>query len=202
MEQLNTNVETSTKFVETHPCPYCEKPCRGKQCKECHLKMIEKKQTKCIDCDTIFNGLRPDGSMKKRCFECQKSYKTTHIKNCEDCIKEFHSVLSDGRIYNKCFDCYQKRINKCNNCDKRTFKDLPLCSECYQQEKSKNTYEEKPCKNSYCKNTTTYTFCSKCKTNKDIENEYMISTCEDCSYKYKGNFRICQECKNERNLTK
>ena len=164
--------------------------------------MIEKKQTTCIDCNSIFNGLRPDGSMKKRCFECQKSYKITHIKNCEDCSKEFHSVLSDGRTYNKCFDCYQKGINKCNNCGKRTFKDLPLCSDCYQQERSKKSYEEKPCKNSFCENTTTYTFCSKCKSNKELENQYMISTCEDCGYKYKGNFKICQDCKNERSLTK
>jgi len=31
MEQTNTNVETSTNIVETHQCPYCEKPCRGMQ---------------------------------------------------------------------------------------------------------------------------------------------------------------------------
>ena len=74
---LNVNAKPFVPVVNTtkklsddlHPCINCGKTCKGKQCKECHFKMF---QSKCIDCDQVFNALRKNGTMRKRCEKCQE----------------------------------------------------------------------------------------------------------------------------------
>jgi len=130
--------------VVAHQCPYCPNTCLGKQCKECHKKMVETrnatfdetKNSYCCDCNKPFMSLRKDGSKRVRCFFCQKIYKETYIINCPDCNIEFHSRnKKDGRIFDKCFSCYKKRFTKCRNCEKNTLIEYPLCKECYFHEK-------------------------------------------------------------------
>ena len=62
----NTNIEINN--IELHPCQYCGNTCKGKQCRECHLKMVEKKQGTCINCKNTFYALRIDGTKRQRCL--------------------------------------------------------------------------------------------------------------------------------------
>ena len=132
-----------------HPCPYCPNSCLGKQCKECHKKMVELRNTTfdetknsyCCDCSKPFMSVRKDGSKRIRCFFCQQTYKETYIIDCPDCGVEFHTRnKKDGRIFDKCFSCYKKKFTKCRNCERNTLIEYHLCKECYFQEKS---YKEK-----------------------------------------------------------
>ena len=162
---------------------------------------MEALKPNCLDCKKSFDGLRKNGTAKKRCGDCQSTYTEKYIKKCGDCDKDYHAVQPNGRTYDKCFECYQKGFNKCTTCDKRTFKDFTLCSDCYNQEKiekMKKASEPKPCKNNYCSNITKFTYCASCKSQKDLENKYVISTCKECGYRSSGDFTICTDCKKER----
>ena len=57
----NIQPKKDVKSSNIHPCPYCNVPCFGKQCKNCHNKMIEDKNAECIDCTEQFYALRRDG---------------------------------------------------------------------------------------------------------------------------------------------
>ena len=119
--------------TETHPCQYCEKPCIGRQCRDCHLKMISKTKSKCLDCNQIFQSLRKDGTQRVRCKECQERYNDTFMAKCPDCVNSYHAFLKDGRIFEKCFDCYKKNIKFCSKCNKKTINGHDLCVGCHKQ---------------------------------------------------------------------
>jgi len=181
--------ETEDSLTDLHPCQYCERPCKGKQCRECHFDMLAYKQGQCCDCNKVFTAIRKDGSIKKRCNECQYSYNLKHISICPSCGLTYHAYLSDGRIFDKCYKCYQSSITKCQNCDKFAFNGYALCKQCYQETK-KSDWEEPtihphvkrkkyqfddiisgilPCKKLDCLNFTNSTFCKEC------HNEYKIA---------------------------
>lgn len=182
MEMFETD-KTSSEF---HPCQYCSKLCRGKQCRDCHFEMLEDKQGKCFDCNRQFIAVRKDGSIRKRCNECQMYYNAKHIAICPSCSEPYHAYLEDGRVFDKCYKCYQNSISKCQNCDKFAFNGYSLCKQCYQQGKVINETEEGlnsnniinrqkysfddiisgilPCKRLDCSNLTNSTFCKMCHT--------------------------------------
>ena len=207
MSRINNGImgEKSSNMVP-HPCIHCEKPCFGSQCKECHLKMIAEREGDCIDCDTKFNALRKDGSMKKRCFECQKIYNKNHIAVCSSCNNTYHATLDDGRVFNKCFDCYRKSFHQCKNCDNTIKEEFDMCGDCFRKEKQKDwenkkvksetSYPQQECRTNDCTNTTSYTYCKYCNDGiRTLENEYMISTCQEpgCGLRLKGNFKFCND---------
>jgi hypothetical protein len=197
---------------ELHPCQYCEKTCRGKQCKECHLKMVESKQGNCIDCDKTFYALRSNGSKRRRCIDCQTTYNQKHISQCPICKNDYHAFLEDGRVFDKCYTCYQNSLIECKNCDKKISNNQPLCKNCYQEQKQykvkllsmddnisdgyENTYKnyERTCRTKNCQNITTYTFCRDCYLKNKQLTDDNISICEICNYKGPGNFKICNNC--------
>jgi hypothetical protein len=173
-----------------HPCQYCKTPCFGKQCKNCHLKMMENRKGNCIDCKNEFNALRTDGTKRKRCFTCQEKFNETFVRICKDCNSQYRYMLNDGRKFNICFTCYQKKLKKCDKCDNMTFEKLPLCKICYNNDKknfiketedqssSSSTSSEdivitKKCQTIDCDTLTSYTFCKNCHTkHKNISNEF------------------------------
>jgi hypothetical protein len=203
--EITQPINENEKPLDTHPCQYCTKPCRGKQCKECHLKMVADRSGKCIDCDATFHAKRQDGTMKKRCYTCQQMYNTTHISSCSGCGEKYHKMLADGRTFEKCYNCYQSSISKCENCDNSTFNGFPLCRDCHQKRPAKKTFEYKksnieyethPCKTDGCESKTSYTFCGDCNyKNKQTSDMYMVSTCQSCGYRGNGDFKFCRECK-------
>jgi hypothetical protein len=199
MEAKNTMNQKTATDNGVHPCQYCEKPCKGKQCKDCHLKMVSKLQGKCADCETVFLAVRKDGTVRKRCKDCQDAYNDKHYAKCPDCKEQYYAFLEDGRVFSKCFDCYQKTktINKCEKCDSKTYKDNTLCSPCYQESKKTAVKEKetRPCKKDGCKNLTIYTFCKSCNDSKRVLDSYMVSTCQKCNSRSKGNFKLCFDCK-------
>jgi hypothetical protein len=202
MEQTKKIEEIKKEQVEIHPCQYCEKPCRGKQCKECHLKMVAKKQGKCIDCNQVFLAARPDGTMRKRCLNCQNAYKEKHIACCPGCGEDFHAFLDDGRVYKSCFKCYEASFSKCERegCEKRTFEGYPFCGECYQEERKKKDKEASfanVCKKLGCGKKTDYTFCRECNNErKSLSETYMTSMCTGCGVRIKGDYKKCYGCNN------
>ena len=179
-----------------HQCPNCPNMCYGKQCSECHLKMMEKIQGICLDCEKSFYAIRQDGTKRKRCKECQDSYNEKHISVCPDCKNTYHAVLEDGRKFDKCYKCYQDSMNKCAKCDKNAY-GQKFCRDCYQNEKANRVEREvKNCRTETCSNTTTYTYCRSCNDSlRNVENIYMVSTCEECGYRGTGNFKVCSYCK-------
>ena len=197
---------TPKDLFELHPCQYCEEPCRGKQCKKCHLNMMKERSGSCVDCECIFSAKRPDGSTKKRCFDCQNSYTEKHIAPCPDCEKNYHKVLDDGRTFDKCFECYQGSFSTCEKCDNKTFKGLPLCSECYKAEKEKaKSYRKtspgltKDCNTIGCQEKTTYPLCYKCNQEfKNASSQYTTYTCEKCGMRGKGDYKFCEECERKK----
>lgn len=125
---------------ELHPCQYCGNLCFGKQCKQCHLKMIESQKGICLDCHNTFNAIRRDGSKRRRCLECQTAYNNKYISECPDCHNTYHAYMEDGRVFEKCFDCYKKTLHKCNNCDSFTKFEYALCRNCYQSSSHTRRY--------------------------------------------------------------
>jgi hypothetical protein len=121
---------------ELHPCQYCGKTCKGKQCKECHLKMIKNRQGNCMDCNNLFLAVRLDGTKKKRCLECQKEYNNKYISNCYLCGNDYHAFLEDGRVFDKCYDCYKKTILECVICKEKTINNYNYCRSCYNENKN------------------------------------------------------------------
>jgi len=205
-EVVSTIVEVSTptnkNIPEVHPCQYCSQPCRGKQCKACHFKMVSKMQAKCADCDKIFIALKKDGTMRKRCKECQDEYTKVHYAKCSECDEQYHAIMADGRVFNKCFDCYKKSFTKCEmeKCDNTTYKGAALCSGCYKSSKVSRERKNSPsmtqnCKTSGCKNTTTYSFCRDCNNKKkSVSESYMIFTCQKCGSRGRGDYKYCGMC--------
>jgi hypothetical protein len=185
-----------------HPCQYCQAPCKGKQCRTCHLKMVSSLQGECVDCNENFFAKRKDGTMRKRCKPCQEQYASMHYRNCPECNKEYHAFLDDGRVYDKCYDCYNKNLKKCGKCGANSFKG-DLCVPCYKTEKerkvspstrSTNKADSKNCKTTGCKGITFYTFCKSCNDNKKSLNVYMVYTCKGCGMKGKGDYSYCEDC--------
>jgi hypothetical protein len=125
--------KNAIKTTITHPCQYCDKPCVGKQCKECHLKMIAKSKSKCVDCEQIFFAARKDGSLRERCKECQDKYNNQFMAKCPSCKNMYHAILKDGRIFDKCYECYKKGIIYCeSNCGNKTINGHSLCVGCHK----------------------------------------------------------------------
>lgn len=144
---------------ESHPCQYCSKPCFGRQCKECHLKMIQSQQSNCQDCDIVFAAQRRDGTKRKRCMDCQEKYINKYISICPDCKNSYHALLDDGRFFEKCYTCYKKSFHNCEKCEKQTKDIYSLCRDCYFQDKQIRLQKE----------------CSIC-------NDF---TCQECRINYK-----------------
>jgi hypothetical protein len=179
-QELNLkNAESSDLF---HPCQYCGTSCRGKQCKKCHFKMVASKQGTCIDCSELFFATRIDGTKRRRCITCQETYNKRHIAKCPDCDKDYHAFLEDGRTFSKCYSCYQLGLTPCEKCDRRICNNLPLCKDCYNEQKasygkpkllsysptSSASVEysfkrmHKDCKTEGCTNTTSFSYCKSC----------------------------------------
>ena len=194
--------KNTATLPEVHPCQYCEKPCRGKQCKECHFKMIAKLQAKCGDCDVIFIAARKDGTMRKRCTDCHQKHVEKNYAKCGDCGEQYHAILEDGRVFDKCYTCYQKSFTICKSCPNRTFKGAELCSECYKASRPvarpprDETRELQLCKTQGCRRTTPYTFCRECNESKrNLEINYMTYTCGGCSMRGMGDYKFCGDCR-------
>jgi len=199
---VSPNLENKRFALDIHPCQYCSEPCRGKQCKKCHFKMLSKMQSKCLDCDKIFVALRKDGSMRKRCLECQDEYTKKNYAKCAECDQQYHAIMADGRVFNKCFDCYKKSFTKCQmvSCDNTTYKGASLCSDCYKASKFTRERKTSPinyqnCKTDGCKNTTTYSFCRDCNNKKkSVVDNYMLFTCLKCGCRGRGDYKFCGDC--------
>jgi len=205
-------MNTSNKV--RHPCQKCGQICYGKQCKDCHLKMIEIRDGVCCDCKNTFIAIRKDGTKRIRCYDCQEIYDATFISKCA-CGAEYHKTnKKTGAKFKECLTCYKKRFIKCSNCDNTTVIDRPLCIECYTSKNEtkkiedeyipppqslrnpNKIYELRKCFAKDCNSMTTYKYCVKCnKKNITIAEQYMISTCEKCGIREKGYFTICNYCK-------
>lgn len=194
---------TNKNMPDVHPCQYCSQPCRGKQCKACHFKMVSKMQAKCADCDKIFIALKKDGTMRKRCKECQDKYTKKHYAKCSECDQQYHAIMADGRVFNKCFDCYKKSFTKCEieKCDNTTYKGAALCSGCYKsskavlKERKTSPFKSQNCKTSGCENTTTYAFCRDCNNKKKtVSDTYMLFICQKCGSRGRGDYKYCGMC--------
>ena len=165
--EINTNENTKYVKKDAHPCLYCGNPCFGKQCKQCHLKMLESQKGECLDCNVKFNAIRRDGSKRRRCLDCQQSYNNKYISECPDCKNTYHAYMEDGRVFEKCFDCYKKSLHKCTGCENFTKFEYALCRNCYQSsnERRYNSQRELQlfkCKNEICENLTTKNLCKTC----------------------------------------
>jgi hypothetical protein len=150
---------------EIHPCKYCGTSCKGKQCKQCHLKMVYKKQ-ECNDCKKNFIALR--------CFSCQIDF-NERMSECPDCGKLYYGISKDGKIFKKCFDCHQNDFANCKNCGKKCFKKYSFCKDCNYNDKNndKNSIENlNNCRTKDCNNKTKLMFCSECYTNFKIINNH------------------------------
>jgi len=209
---LNTDNLINDDLENTlHPCKYCKKTCKGKQCKDCHFKMVSSRQGVCLDCDKQFYAVRSDNSKRKRCFECQKNYNSTHIAKCPICNIDYHAYLEDGRFFDKCYGCYKSNIKECEKCKKNTINGFPLCNICYNEEKSSKikllsysptsstksieyTFKQidKQCKTDNCNNSTIFTYCEGCYSKN--KPGLITSICQICGYKNRGNFKICNKC--------
>ena len=122
----------SMQNKELHPCQYCGTQCFGKQCKECHFKMLETQKGICLDCHTTFHAVRKDGSKRRRCMDCQVAYNNKYISQCPECKCTYHAYMEDGRVFEKCFSCYKKTLHKCTGCESFTKFEYALCRNCYQ----------------------------------------------------------------------
>ena len=164
----NSTAPVETIKKDSHPCQYCGNPCYGKQCKQCHLKMLESQKGICVDCDVTFPASRRDGSKRRRCYDCQLTYNNKYISECPDCKQTYHAYMEDGRRFNKCFPCYKNSLHKCTNCDNFTKFEFALCRKCYQQSagerKSSSPRELQlfKCNTPDCENLTSKMFCKTC----------------------------------------
>ena len=50
VSEIESTQPVNEKPLDTHPCQYCAKPCRGKQCKECHCFMPMKCKISNLPC--------------------------------------------------------------------------------------------------------------------------------------------------------
>lgn len=197
MSEVTTNKIMRERNMESHPCQYCETPCFGLQCKNCHLKMVAEREGDCVDCKNKFaNALRRDGTKKQRCKPCQEEFERINILPCPDC-----NTMFDARIFERCLDCYKKSFHKCEKCDKTIRGEYTMCSDCFKKQReekrlSRDTlYPSNDCRTKGCTNQTTYTFCKQCNdANRSISSLSIINRCQElgCSINYKGNYKYCE----------
>lgn len=207
-KDLEKKDEDTSNF---HKCESCNNLCIKKKCQECFVKSIKDKQGECYDCKKLFFAVRIDGTKRKRCLECQSIYNEKHIAKCPICNNDYHAFLHDGRFFDKCYTCYQYTLRKCDNCDKKTSINQPLCKDCYNLEKinsksyllsyspTSSTSAEfsfkqltKTCKNKDCNNHTTFSYCKQCYDNYKTSN--VFSECTNCSWKFRGTNTLCNRC--------
>ncbi len=193
-------MSSTTTIKKLHPCQYCKKQCFGKQCSNCHKKMIEKLSGICIDCNQSFPASRNDGTKFTRCSDCFKQYKSTYFSNCITCKKEFNSTLADGRKFEKCLECFKSKLKICKKCNKHFNSNFNICDDCFKTKEQKQPISEdkflQECKTKNCTNLTTSSLCNNCnKKYIELANQYMISTCQkhDCQYRSYGYFKFCPE---------
>jgi len=175
----NISDEPRDTFVkkDAHPCQYCGNSCYGKQCKQCHLKMLDSQKGVCMDCNSTFHAVRRDGSKRRRCTDCQTSYNNKYISQCPDCNNTYHAYMEDGRVFEKCFGCYKKSLHKCTNCDNFTKFEYALCRNCYQTSDrggggdrgGRGRFHSSPrelqlfkCNTDICENLTSKNLCKSC----------------------------------------
>jgi hypothetical protein len=170
-----------------HPCVNCGKTCKGKQCKDCHLRMI---QSNCSDCEKPFNARRKNGTMRKRCGSCQDDYNEKYIRTCPGCSKEFNNF---GKNYQACLDCYKNRKEN----EKKEFERIKAEKEEKRQARREEfeKMDKKNCQSRGCKNMTPYKFCKPCNDDrKYLDNNYMTYTCGECNRRGRGNYTLCRDC--------
>ena len=157
----NDNFNDNNKFL--HACKYCGNMCKGKQCKQCHFKMISRIHN-CINCKTEFLALN--------CFNCQDHYNKHNLSTCPDCDETYTAFSKDGKFFDKCYKCNTTMFSKCQNCNKRCLKQYTYCKICF--EKMINNNIDLPiniCKTNECQNTTKYIFCKNCYKNYNFVNK-------------------------------
>jgi hypothetical protein len=183
------------KNNQLHPCKYCGNTCRGKQCKQCHIKMISR-QNECLDCKKHFISLR--------CDDCNEKHKHKFNK-CPECDINYLNISKDGKIFEKCYECYQKGFSNCKLCNNKCFKQYLYCKTCYEKNK-----ETKEINNEYLSDFTDNLSISEnsdtSESSKDINNEtyvsdssidkFCIDDIDDKNKKYKTKC-ITKTCGNE-----
>lgn len=136
----------SEKIMELHPCPKCQFPCFGKQCKDCHFRMVfEKNQYRncCVDCR---NYIDSDYQHLRRCRNCYYSYMLKNKVKCNFflCKNVFDGrTAGDGKKKSYCNDCfsYLKSKNECfcEDCSSVLYfnfeKDKNKCKTCIRKKK-------------------------------------------------------------------
>ena len=154
------------KNTEPHPCQYCDNPCYGLQCKNCHIKMVKDRSGICIDCNlSFFNALRKDGTKRQRCNNCQTEFEIKNIVQCPDCDKPY-----DGRIFQKCLECHKKSFRECESCPNMIKSKYVKCGECFRNDKPYiNMFPLIDCGTIDCLNKTTYKYCKVC----SLKNNYL-----------------------------
>ena len=149
-----------------HVCSNCSvNMCANMICRDCHMKMCQKREGKCVDCEKTFMALRHDGTKKQRCFSCQEAYNLKYINVCPKCGSNYHSTSKDGRSFGMCFKCYQQSFVICARCNRKSTLKHPLCKKCYEETKEDledKTKVQKDCKTKECDEKTYYTYCNKC----------------------------------------
>lgn len=179
-----------------HPCKYCGNTCRGKQCKQCHIKMISR-QNECLDCKKHFISLR--------CNDCNENHKNK-ISKCPDCDINYLNISKDGKIFEKCYECYQKGFSNCKICNNKCFKQYLYCKTCYEKNKEYNNNEynieyhsdftdnisiSESSENNlelgsekYLSDSSTENFCVNNTNEKNYKTKCNTKTCENETYNY------------------
>ncbi len=173
------------KTMDLHPCPNCNFPCLGKQCKDCHFRMVFEKNKYancCIDCR---NHIENDIIQKsgKRCRNCQNNYIRNNSIECKNnkCKNLFIGTTTlNGKRFCYCKECflYLKNNNEC------------FCNECsvvlyFNYEKQKN-------KCGSCLKKNKINMKTKSLDKKNLFN----SKCLACFKK--GHVLYCKSCFNNR----
>ena len=163
----------NTQNNQLHPCKYCGNTCKGKQCKQCHIKMISR-QNECLDCKKHFICLR--------CDDCNDKYKNK-LNKCPECDINYLNISKDGKIFEKCYDCYQKGFSNCKLCNKRCFKQYLYCKNCYETFKENNNeyYSD------YTDNLSNSSCNSEKNENSEIKEENIETYLSDSSIEFKNN---------------
>jgi len=213
--QTLTSASSSTSVTTLRKCPNCDKKCSGKQCRDCHVKMLEKRKesdsdsnSNCMDCNKTFFAKRADGSLRKRCKECQDIYVESHSVVCknEKCQKTFIGIMNYGRTYQYCMECvdeHRKNRKKCDSCEKIISNDFTKCSDCFKKEKVEYRKKEEAemvnvCGSKGCENKSKFFLCKSCNfKEKSLRNEYMTSICFKCNFRFRGDFKFCENCKKK-----
>ena len=149
--------------MDLHPCPNCQFPCLGKQCKECHFRMVferNKNNNNCIDCgNEIESEIRQ--TKGKRCRCCQITYNRNNTRKCKHifCRKIF---ISWNSKFSYCKDCFfflkSKNENFCKDCTSVLYFKIEneklRCFTCIKKKKinmrTKKTFDNKHACNSKC----------------------------------------------------